>query len=155
MIKILSKSEKQEIINKLNEQFGISEIDGSIIKFGEERLFLFSGNLSEGDLKELEREVPIERIGLYFAKILGDEIKLSIEGVHLLKDQITKNIFEIDGKQAEDWMKGQQLDIKSGRRGFIVIKNNEDLLGCGKASEEKIGNFIPKMRRLKNKEIIW
>jgi len=36
-------------------------------------------------------------------------------------------------------------------KGFVVIKNQktEDLLGCGKASENKITNFIPKSRRLK------
>lgn len=37
-------------------------------------------------------------------------------------------------------------------KGFIVMKNNDDYLGCGKASETKITNFIPKSRRLKNRE---
>jgi len=46
-------------------------------------------------------------------------------------------------------MKGQDLQIKTGKRGFFVMKYKDDFLGCGKASQEKIGNFIPKSRRLK------
>jgi len=48
-------------------------------------------------------------------------------------------------------MKGQDLQIKTGKRGFFVMKYKDDFLGCGKASQEKIGNFIPKSRRLKNR----
>ena len=46
-LKILNEHEKREIEKKLNEQFGIKDIPGFIIKRGEERLFLFSGNLPE------------------------------------------------------------------------------------------------------------
>lgn len=37
------------------------------------------------------------------------------------------------------------------QKGFYIIKNREDFLGTGKISDEKIGNFIPKNRRLKVK----
>ena len=47
---------------------------------------------------------------------------------------------------------GQELNIKSGKKDFLVMKYEDNFLGCGKASEEKISNFIPKMRRLKNRK---
>jgi NOL1/NOP2/fmu family ribosome biogenesis protein len=73
-----------------------------------------------------------------------------MEGTQLLKEQITRNIFEIENeKDLEIWMHGSELNIKTGMSGFIVIKYKNDFLGCGKASENKIGNFIPKSRRLK------
>lgn len=150
-IKILNQHEKRQIEKKLNEQFGIENVPGLIVKRGEERLFLFSGNFSEKDIEHLEALVPIERIGVYFAKIIGNEIRLSIEGSQILKDQITKNIFELDSNQAEEWMKGRELLIKTGKHGFLIMKYGEDFLGTGKASEEKIGNFIPKNRRLKER----
>ena len=120
---------------------------------GKEKLFLFSGSFSEKDINNLAKTAPIERIGIYFAKIIDKDIKLSIEGAQILKNQIKKNIFEIGGKQAEEWMMGRDLDIQTGKNGFLIIKHNQDFLGCGKASENKIGNFIPKSRRLKNKGI--
>lgn len=188
--KILNEKEKDEIIEKLNEQFGISEIQGKIIMRGKERLFLYSGNLDEEDMKKLESIVFIERAGIYFAKIeeSNEEIRLSIEGTQILGNQIKKNIFEIPKELVEDWMKGHEIlfeDIKklkyknemnntnlarneqltnSSRggqagikegienlKGFVVIKYKNEFLGTGKASENKIGNFIPKNRRLREK----
>jgi NOL1/NOP2/fmu family ribosome biogenesis protein len=151
-LKILNKREKAEIEKKLKEQFGIEEVPGIIVRRGEERLFLFSGDMSEKDIKKLEAIVPIERVGFYFAKIMGNDIRLSIEGSQILSAQINKNIFELDEKQAEEWMKGHELPIKTGKHGFLIMKHGEDFLGTGKASEEKIGNFIPKNRRLKERQ---
>ena len=77
----------------------------------------------------------------------------AIESDHkpLVKHQITKNIFDLNDEQAEQWMKGQELNIESGKKGFVVMKYREDFLGTGKASAEKISNFIPKARRLKER----
>ena len=82
---------------------------------------------------------------------MDNKIRLSIEGVQLLKDQITKNIFEINDEQLELWMKGNELNIKTGKNDFLIMKHNNDFVGCGKASAEKITNFIPKNRRLREK----
>ena len=152
-LKILNKNEKEEITNKLKAQFGITEIPGEIIMRGKERMFLFSGNFNKNQIKILENLAPIERIGVYFAKRVEhiDEVRLSIEGTHIFKDQIKKNIFELNEDQVEQWMKGQELPIKTGKKGFLAMKYKENFLGTGKASEEKIGNFIPKNRRLKEK----
>jgi len=150
--KILSRNEKEELVDKLRAQFGIKKLGGLIMGRGTERLFLYQGDLSPKEIMELEHaRVNIERCGVYFAKLERDEIRLSIEGVHVLKDQIKKNIFELDEEQARRWMEGSELNIQSGMRGFVVMKHKDYFLGCGKASAEKIGNFIPKNRRLKIK----
>ena len=150
-LKILNNNEKKEIVKKLNEQFGINEISGIITRMGKERLFLFSGSFNNNEISKLEKIVNIERVGVYFAKLVPDEnkIRLNIEGTQLLKDQIKKNIFELKSEQVEQWMRGQELNIKTGKKDFLVMKFGGDFLGCGKASAEKISNFIPKSRRLK------
>jgi len=150
-LKIFSQKEKQNIVEKLKKQFGIKNIEGIFIKRGEERLFLFQGDFTQKQIQELERTIPIERVGIYFGKIIHNEIRLSIEGVHLLKNQITKNIFELNKEQAELWMKGNELEIQTGKKGFVMMKYKDNFLGCGKASELKITNFIPKNRRLREK----
>ena len=146
-------NEKQErnFLNKLKKQFGILEIPGILIKRGKERIFLFEGNLSKGEIKKLERSIPIERMGVYFGKEFDDGVRLSIEGVHILENQITDGVFELNEDQAQRWMEGQELNIKTGKKGYLIMKYKNDFLGCGKASELKIGNFIPKNRRLKIK----
>jgi NOL1/NOP2/fmu family ribosome biogenesis protein len=154
-IKILSQREKQEILNQLHEQFGIKEIPLTLLKRGEEKIFAFSGEINEEQINSLAEATPIEGMGIYFAKLEPklNLIRLSIEGVHLIQKQITKNIFELKTQeQVDQWMSGQELPIQVKERGFIVIKYKNDFLGTGKASEMKIGNFIPKNRRLKLKE---
>src|SRR3989344_9092248 len=121
-IKILSEQEKRKIENQLHAQFGIKELPGKIVMRGEERLFFFTGEIDEDGIRKLEQSAPIEKVGVYFAKLINEEIKLTIEGTQLLKDQITKGIFEINDEQAEEWMMGRELNIKTGLKGFVVIK---------------------------------
>src|SRR3989344_429602 len=123
-LKILNNNEKKEIVKKLNEQFGINEISGIITRMGKERLFLFSGSFNNNEISKLEKIVNIERVGVYFAKLVPDEnkIRLNIEGTQLLKDQIKKNIFELKSEQVEQWMRGQELNIKTGKKDFLVMK---------------------------------
>lgn len=148
---ILNKNQKQEIVSKLRKQFGIKNLDGTLVKIGPERIFLFQGNMGIVKKLELERNVSIERIGVYLGKFQNEDFRLSIEGVHLFKDQITKNVFDLNSDQAEQWIKGEELNIKPDKRGFLIMKYKDDFIGTGKASENKIGNYIPKNRRLKSK----
>ncbi len=150
-IKIFNKNQKQEIANKLKKQFGISVLDGMLVKHGAEKLFLFQGNYIPRQIRKLEKTIPVDKVGIYFGKIQNEKIRLSMEGVHILKNQITKNIFELNKEQAEQWMMGQELQIKTGKKEFLIMKYKNDFLGCGKASELKIGNYVPKSRRLKAK----
>ena len=153
-LKILNTSEMNKIIQKLEKQFGIKKIPGILIMKGKERIFLFNGDVAEKELEKLDSIAEIERAGIYIGKIFQptNEIRLSIEGTQIFKNQISKNIFILDSQSDyEKWMNGQELNIKTNLRGMIVITYQDEFLGCGKASENKIGNFIPKNRRLKIK----
>jgi NOL1/NOP2/fmu family ribosome biogenesis protein len=153
-LKFLNKQEKEKLISQLNEQFGIEKLPWEVAKFGKERIILFSGEISEKELFKLDAYARIEGVGIYFAKIdeKTKDIRLSIEGANLLKNQITKNIFEMNEEQAGQWMLGQELNITTGKKGFYIMKFKDDVLGTGKISENKISNFVPKSRRLKYKE---
>ena len=151
MIQVFNSAQKREVEKNLREQFGIDKIPGTIIKLGSEKLFLYTGEFSGREIVGIESTVFVEKVGVYFAKLLDGNVKLSIEGSQILGSQIKKNIFELDEEQAEKWMKGEELNLKSGMRGFVAMKYQNDFLGCGKASEEKISNFVPKIRRLKNR----
>lgn len=147
-MKPLTSSDKKRIIEQLNRQFGISELPYLIIQFGKEKLRLYSGNLSKEELYYLDKEIRIENIGLYFAKQEPDGIRLTLDGVQLLKDQITKNIIELNEQQADDWLKGNDL-IGVWDKGWKILKYKNEFIGCGKSTEQKISNFMPKERRIK------
>jgi NOL1/NOP2/fmu family ribosome biogenesis protein len=145
---ILTSKEKKKLIEQLNNQFGIEKIEYPIIKFGNDRFRIFTGELSKDILDALQKELRIETAGLYFAKQEKDGLRLTIDGILLLKNQIAKNIIELDQKQTLEWLKGQELYIKYSNC-FVILKHDNDFLGCGKSTGKKITNFVPKERRLK------
>lgn len=147
-MKPLTSSDKKKILAQLEKQFGINELPYLIIQFGKEKLRVYSGNLSKEELIILDKNLRIENIGLYFAKQENNGIRLTLDGVQLLKNQITKNIIELDNQQAEQWLRGNDLDIKT-HRDWVILKSGDELIGCGKSTGEKISNFMPKERRIK------
>ena len=148
-MKPLPNTDKKRIIEQLNIQYGIKELPYLVIEFGKEKLRVYSGIFSKEELYHLDNEARIETIGLYFAKWENNEIRLTIDGVQLLKNQITKNIVILDDKYSDDWLKGSDLDIKT-EPGWKILKHNEEFLGCGKSTGERITNFMPKERRIKS-----
>ncbi len=147
-MQILRAREKKQILQKLNEQFGIEKIPYLLLRFGKEKIRLYSGSLSSQELSILDKNLRIESAGLYFLKQQTEGPRLSLDSLSLFKNQINKNVLEINDEQAENWLKGQDLHIKA-ERNFKILKNQEDLIGCGKSTGEKIANFIPKERRIK------
>jgi NOL1/NOP2/fmu family ribosome biogenesis protein len=148
----LSEAEKMEIIGKLKDQFGIKTIQGALFRVGAERIRLFTGELTEKELKAFVQNIRIEGIGVSILKEEKGELRFSIEGSQLIGKQATKNILQIKGEQLESWMHGEDISQKNEQRGFVIIKHNQDFLGCGKLGAEKISNFVPKPRRLIRKE---
>jgi len=152
-LQILTEKEKKKILNQLKEQFGVKKIPGTLLKRGKERIFLYQGSFNKEEIRNLEKITFIERVGVYFGKKEKQGIRLSIEGSQILKNQITKNVVRLNEKEMQTWMMGHELIKKTGIRDFVIMKYENDMLGTGRASEEKITNFIPKSRRLKDKTI--
>lgn len=147
-IRFIKSSEKRQIIEKLKEQFGIENLPYLLIETGKEKIRAFSGSLSKEEIIKIAQIANVELIGIYFIKKEID-LRLSIDATHLLANQITKNIIKLTKEQAQQWLKGYDLDMPAPR-GTLVLKYNEDTLGCGKSNGERIFNHVPKNRRIKN-----
>ena len=148
-MQIIHSTEKKKIIEQLESQFGINKLPYLLLRFGKEKIRVYSGLLSSQELLILDKNLRIESAGLYFSKQQDNGIRLSLDSLSLLKTQISKNILEISDEQAEEWFKGHDLLIKE-ENGFKILKNHQDFIGCGKSTGEKITNFMPKERRVKN-----
>ncbi len=148
-IEFLKKSEKKEILELLREQHGISKLNFLLIKSGKEKIRGFSGSLSKEEIHKINGLIRIEGIGLYLARIEEYGIRLSLDATHLLKNEIKKNIIELNDNESARWMRGENLEVDKNMKGFFVVKNGENFLGSGKANEFRLFNFIPKERRVK------
>ncbi|MBR9705611.1 hypothetical protein GOV14_01110 [Candidatus Pacearchaeota archaeon] len=144
----IKSSEKKRILKQLNEQFGIKNLPYLLIRFGKDKIRAYSGNLCREEIQHLNKTIRIENLGLYFLNMQKDEARPTLDGVQLLRNQITKNIIELTDLQAKQWLQGMDLDIQT-TRGYKILKHAQHLIGCGKSTTERITNFVPKERRIK------
>jgi NOL1/NOP2/fmu family ribosome biogenesis protein len=146
-LKILSKKEIKKILSLIKSQFG-AEFKHNYAFFQTEKgkIYLMNRDISKIDTSKIR----INSLGLYFAELRGNEIRLSIEGSQLIGPIANKNILSLDDKQAREWMRGEDLEIKESKSysGFLLIRHNNDFLGAGKLHEGKVLNFVGKGRRI-------
>jgi NOL1/NOP2/fmu family ribosome biogenesis protein len=149
IINFIKTPRRRKIIEKLNEQFGIEELPYLLIESGKEKIRAFSGHLSKEEIAKISDITHVEIVGMYLLKEENSEYRLSLDASLALSNQIKKNIIEISEEQYELWIRGNDLDIQN-KRGVYIIKFKGDFIGCGKSNEQKIFNYVPKDRRLKN-----
>ena len=151
----ITHKEKKEIAEKL-KVYGIEKIPYLLLKSGTERLRAFSGNLTEQDILKFIQNIHIEGYGLYFARIDGDEVRLTIDACQLLKEQIKHKILFLTEKQFKEYMEGKDVEAnkeqieQTKERMYYVLKYGEDLLGMAKVVNNQIKNYLPKDRRRKS-----
>lgn len=144
-LKILNKKEAKKILKVLDEQYGFSgELDYVFMLSEKDKLFLINKDIERIDLDK----VRINSMGLYFGTLAENSIRLSVEGSQIIGKKAHKNIIELDDNEAEEWFKGLDIHRKIETNGFVILKHRDDIIGCGKAVEEKILNYLPKIRRL-------
>lgn len=149
-IRFLNAKEKKKLIGELHERFGISDMkDYLLLETGKEKIRAFSGSFTREDILALGEIANVEIIGMYFAK-RDFVLRLSFDALHLLKEQINKNIIEINDKEFEDWIRGKVIE-KNVDSGIYVIKFNDDFLGCAFSNGKKLLNFVPKERQVRDK----
>lgn len=145
-LKILNKKEIKNILSIIKKQFDADvKLDYVFLINNKNRLYIVNKEVFDINIDKLK----INSFGLYFGEFRSDGLRLSIEGSQLIGPYAKKNVLELDDKQAREWLKGYDSFLKLKEKGFVIIKNKNDFLGCGKVVENKILNYVPKTRRLR------
>ena len=144
-VKILNKKAIKKILAMIKQQWNADiNSDYAFLQDPEKKIFIINKEFAKIDLRNLK----INCFGLYFAQIMPDGLRLSIEGSQIIGPKAEKNILEINKKQMQEWFLGQDLDIKTDLTNHVLIQHNKDFIGTGKLKENKILNYVPKSRRL-------
>src|SRR3989344_2674618 len=145
MLKKLINKEKKLLLKQLESQFGFNKkLDYNFFINEKKRIFIFNKNLEINFSK-----IRINSLGLYFANI-ESELRLSIEGSQIIGPYSKKNVLELNEKDLESWIYGNDIETSKVFQGFVIIQNNKDFYGTGKYKNGIILNHVPKERRLKN-----
>lgn len=147
-IEFLDTKKRKKILEQLNKQFGIEKIPSILFSTGREKIRAFSGDLTIDELYDLADIGNVEFMGQYLFKHEFDFIRLGFDGALLLKNQLTKNVIELDKEQTDLWMNGHNLPIIMPK-GIYVLRHGDDVFGCGISDGKHIINFVPKERRIR------
>lgn len=148
MMELLNRRERIEIEERVDTDFDIDlAIPHHFIQRAREKIRIFTGQLSFQDLIRLSKLLTIDNIGLYFAFVKENEFRLSYDA-SILYGKSSEKVIELNEKEARAWLKGEDIANRWEKQGYFLIKYNNDILGCCKAVQEKLLNFVPKERRV-------
>ncbi|MFH1916991.1 MAG: hypothetical protein ABIJ21_07050 [Nanoarchaeota archaeon] len=144
---ILNSREVKRVKELLLEQFGFSgELPYVFLKNNKEKLFITHRDMEHVHMEQLR----VDAIGLYFATLETDTIRLSLEGSQIIGQQAKKNIIVLDDTQFKAYITGKEVELKTEMLpGIYIVQHGIDYAGCCKISGKKLTPFIPKSRRLK------
>jgi len=144
-IKILSKKEIKAIKKKIFLQYGAEcELDYVFLRNQKDKLYIANKEVFEIP----EDRIRIDSLGIYFGTMERTELRLSIEGSLIVGKHATKGMIEISYDDMKKWLKGEEIKTESNELGFILIKHNDDFLGCGRIKDGMLLNYYPKARRI-------
>jgi len=143
----LNNKQKKEFEKEIEDSWGAKIDFEAVMMTGSSKYWLLTkevGNVNKDKMR-------IESMGNYFARRdKNNQIRLSIEGSQVIGPISKKNVAEISDKDLHLWLRGQNIDIKTGFNGYVILKHGKDYVGCGKAYEKGVLNHVPKERRIKN-----
>ncbi len=145
-LKILNSREIKEILSMIEGQWGARmKLEYGFLKNNKNRYFIVNREISKIDISKLK----LNNVGMYFCEIDAKGIRLSIEGSQIIGPEATKNEVGIEEDEMKRWFMGEALHKECENcSGFVVLKNKNDCLGCGKYSNGKILNYVSKARRI-------
>ncbi len=131
----------------MEAQFGcFLRKDYAYLMNAKNKLFVVNKDLARIDIDRLR----IDRIGLYFAEVKENHVRLSKEGAALLVrecEEVT-NIVSLSKDEVLTYFTGENLtkDLGSEKK-LIILEYDGNTLGCAQYKEGIILNFLPKMHR--------
>lgn len=149
-LQLLNSRERKKLLAMIEQQFGALAEEFEFYVNSKKKIFLINREIAGISLDKLR----VNSLGMYLGEVHDDGIRLSIEGSQMIKN--AKNVLVLDDTDAKRWMAGEDFELSTdlfsgqsaGLAGFAIIKNREDILGCGKVSKGKLYNYMPKERRV-------
>ena len=148
---ILNSREIKRLRELVVKSFGyFFKEDYAYLKNDKDKIFIVNKDITRIELNNL----IIDRMGLYFAELKDSQCRLSKEGAQFLvreanKDEAeVKNLVDLDDKEVKSYFTGIDLPKDLGEENhLVIIKYQDNILGCAQYKNGQILNFLPKIHR--------
>ncbi|PIN73635.1 hypothetical protein COV20_05420 [Candidatus Woesearchaeota archaeon CG10_big_fil_rev_8_21_14_0_10_45_16] len=146
-LNILNTRDVKKIRDIVIKEFGcFLQKEYAFLQSDKNKVFIVNKDVSRIDLDKLR----LDRLGLYFAEVKPDHVRLSKEGAALLvqENEDVKNTVILEEKEVKAYFAGVDLPKDLGEENRLVILMFKDnVLGCAQYKDKKILNFLPKIHR--------
>jgi len=136
-----SENKVEEAWNYLEERFGVTreKLEGYRLKFKSGDIWLVS--------KDMETDLDVETYGFRFLRFTGKGLKPTTYGLQVLGRKLEKNVVEVDKEELEGLLKRERMvDRDLEENGYVAIRYDGRIIGCGFYAKDKVSSRIPKGR---------
>lgn len=96
---------------------------------------------------QLETGKEIETLGFRFVRETGRGFKPTTYALQFLGDRVSRNIVNLDKKEFLKLLKREDMIERDlGSEGYVALKFEGRIVGCGFYKDEKVSSRIPKGR---------
>lgn len=91
-------------------------------------------------------EMGLETRGIRFVRELDTGFKPTTYGLQLLEDALEKNVVELDRDELEAVLDGELIDREADSPGYVALRFDGRVIGCGLYKNDTVSSWIPKGR---------
>jgi len=144
-LKIQSRKEAGSIKKQLQEQWSFEgDLDYVFLMNNKGKIYIVKKEIFDID----DTKVRIDSLGMYFGAIDKGGLRLSIEGSQLVGPHCNKDILTLNKPQKDMWIRGIVIQQKHPNTGYVLIRYNDDFMGCGKVKNNELLNYFSKSRKI-------
>ncbi len=103
---------------------------------------------------EMETELEAETYGIRFIRQMKIGLKPTTYGLQLVGDRLEKNVVDLDRRELEDLLNGDMIEVTGLTKGYVALRFQHRVIGCGFYKDELVSSRIPKGRAKELKEIL-
>lgn len=144
-----SENKVRQAWKYLEERFGVTKED----------IEDYDLRLESGDIwlvsRDMRTELDVETYGFRFLRFTGKGLKPTTYGLQVLEDKLKKNVVEVDKEELEGLLKRERMiERDMEENGYVAIKFQGKIIGCGFYAKDKVSSRIPKGRGKELLEIL-
>lgn len=150
----IRKVERAPVVGFWRDKFGVAPetFDGyAFYKKGAKKVWAVRDETVErleGD--ETLDGLDYESVGLPFLRVGGEHDKPTTDALQRFGDRATKNVVDLSADEARGFVQGEtverEFDVED--LGYVVVRHDGSVLGCGLYFPGELRSQIPKGRRV-------
>ncbi len=130
-----------KVLEYFRERFGIPEET-----FDEYGVYLGQKGRVYLGPKNLIQKPDISSIGMLMARV-DKSVKPTTNFLQLFGGRADRNAIDLSKERAIAYIRGDDLEADEGSDGYVILRYNGSVLGCGFLKGKAIQNMLPKAKR--------